>query len=277
MNFNQKEDVFSSTIKFQNDIIFTEITTIRNHLVYSILNNIKIISNFILRQTIDFSNENLQNIINNCGTFFNISTISKSISLLTDNELSTIASTFRASLMNSNFNSICNKIIEPIRVLLTFTKYFYLPVRINYETIPTNLQLLYLKHWLSSVCILISEEHYISKYIETIDSLDVYKNCFKQFLDKDENKRDIICQKMSKLSFEQIKNILIKLPNDQNLLHIFIHDFNNLFINMCIEIIQKFCPNYNVVRNINPKYNGIWLSPFDSDVKEQLDKLYTLF
>lgn len=46
-----------------------------------------------------------------------------------------------------------------------------------------------------------------------------------------------------------------------------------LFYNISNDIIHKFCPNYKVAYYINKAYDGTWISPLESDVNNQFDKI----
>lgn len=266
---NHKDDIFSFNVQFRNDIIFTEISTIRLHLLHALTENMKIIVNLIERQTIDY-NEYFKKQLN-AGAFFNMSTISKSIIPFTDEELMIIASSFRNTIAKSKFSTVCNKTVDPLETLKYFTKYFYIPVRLDYNTIPQTLQIFYLKQWLSIICIIFSVDSYVDKYQQSIPEIEIYKTCFNQFLDKD--KKEVMCSKISTIDVQSIDKFLVNNLNESVKIQVFYHCLNKLFINANIEIIRRFCPNFNVVKNINPKCDGDWISPFDEDVNFQIQQL----
>ena len=41
---------------------------------------------------------------------------------------------------NGKYKEYCQKVADPVKVLKQFTKYYYIPVRIDYNSIPENVQ-----------------------------------------------------------------------------------------------------------------------------------------
>ena len=72
---------------------------------------------------------------------------------------------------------LVSKISDPVNLLLYFTKYLYIPVRLDFNTIPDGLKLKYLKQYIVCMCILFNN-NYIDKYISTLPELDIYKRCW---------------------------------------------------------------------------------------------------
>lgn len=267
--FKKNEDIFTFSVQFENDVLFTEMKIIRTHLIHMFTTNMELVTNLIKRQPIDYSSH--ASALNNAGAFFNLSTISKSIGSFTDEELYKLASTFHTSVSSSKFSMLTGKINDPIQTLLHFTKYMYVPSRLDFSSIPASMQLIFLKQWLSTVCILVSVSQYTDKFMSIVPVLEIYKGCLTQFLDKEKGLE--MCQKIKTIGISSIDDMLLSKLNEKNRLLVFIQTLNKLVFNINIEIVQKFCPNYNVVKGINPGCDGAWVSPFDEDVNIQIKKL----
>jgi hypothetical protein len=264
--FTQKsEDIFNFTIQFKNDIIFTESREVIYSLVYALINNIDIIGE--LNKT-----NNLSEIqIFNAGVLYNTLSISKQIQQVSEEQLYKIATSFRACVSkNKTFSALVAKFTDPVQLLIYFTKYLYIPVRIDFNTIPENLRIVHLKQYLTTLISLYSN-NYVDKFLPIMPTLDKYKQCWDQI-----NQADIgskIYARMKDMSYDIIRSYCLLKPKEDKPTHCFLYGIYQLTLNMSIEIIKKFCPNYHQVKAINPKYDGTWISPIDDDVNCQIQQL----
>lgn len=268
--FSKKiEDIFNNNVNFDTDISFTEMKNISHILIHSLIKNINILMDVYKRQ----NSENTSNInpFQDAGVLYNLSLVLTSINQITDAELAQIANTFKTDMTNSKYKSVSEKIMDPIKHIMYFTKYMYIPVRLNYNTIPSYLQITYLKSWLTVIIILTSKIDYINKYQTVYKNIDIYKRCL-DILQQNEDTRI----KMSNTPLTSIENILSAAPSPNNGLHNYIQLFSKFIFHINIEIINKFCPNFNICQTVNKKYDGVWLSPLDPDVNEQLSKLKSI-
>lgn len=263
------EDIFSNNVNFESEISFTEMKNISYYLIHSLMKNINIVVDLSKRQTID-STSNI-NPFQDAGIFYNLSLVLNSIVSITDGELAQIANTFKVDLMNSKYKNISEKLTDPIKHLEYFTKFMYIPVRLNYNTIPQYLQLTYLKSWLTVLIILTTRSEYINKYQSVYKNIDIYKRCLEVLMNNEDTRR-----KMSNTTVQAIENILTTLAAQNNGLHNFIQLFSKFIFHINIEIINKFCPNFNTCQTINKKYDGIWLSPLDPDVNQQISRIKSI-
>ena len=259
------KNIFEFTIQFKDDPIFTNLQTVRTHLLYSLFSNFSEIHALVLSQ-------NIQQYPQNAGNFFNLLTSVDSIKKFNEEQLTKIAATFMRSLQNSSFSTIVNKITDPLQCLIYFLKYFFIPVRLDFNTIPSNLQLQFTQTYLTAVVLSIVTRDVYQKYNELIQNMEIYNKCINRFLD--EKKGLNTCDKAkSRLTFTVVDKYLNSRPDNSNPEQVFITNFNKLFIYSSIEVVKKFCPNYNVVKTANQKYDGSWLSPFDEDVNTQIKTL----
>ena len=266
--FSKKvEDIFNTNVSFESDISFSEMKNISRILIHSLTKNIEILVKIIKKQTFE-NGATLLNPFKDGGVFYNNTLILKSINILGDDELLQIANTFKTEMQSSKYSSVSDKIQDPIKHLMYFTKYMYIPVRLNYNSIPSYLQTIYLKSWLTVIIILSFREEYINKYSEIYKNLDIYKKCINILLNNEETRI-----KMSNVSLQSVENILETTAAPNNGLHSFIQLFSKLIFHINIEIVNKFCPNYNLCQTVNKNYNGTWVSPLDPDVNNQISKM----
>ena len=109
------KNIFEFTIQFKDDPIFTNLQTVRTHLLYSLFSNFSEIHALVLSQ-------NIQQYPQNAGNFFNLLTSVDSIKKFNEEQLTKIAATFMRSLQNSSFSTIVNKITDPLQCLIYFLK-----------------------------------------------------------------------------------------------------------------------------------------------------------
>ena len=261
-----KNEIFDFTIQFQNDLIFTEIISLRYCILHAITANMDLSKNMIDRQDIDLINGKFAN----AGNFFNNALISNSIKCYTNEEFYAIASTLKADLSKSSkFAFLANKFQDPIKCFIYFTKYLIVPVRLDFNTIPEDKQYVFAKLWLTCISILIKLDSYTSKFMDAIPTLDTYHSCMNQVFAPGNN----IIDALKRIDVVKIEGFITKRFDPNHKLSIFYIVMMKLIFHISVEIIKKFCPNYNICANSNPKYDGSWLSPFDLDVNTQINKL----
>ena len=264
--FTQKtEDIFTFCIQFKNDIIFTETREIIYSLVYSIINNIDVVAELIKENNI----KNLN--IFNAGNLYNTLSVTTQIKQISDEQLYKFASSFRTCVSkNKSFSIIVSKFTDPVQLLLYFTRYLYIPVRLDFNTIPENLKILYLKQYITTLISLYSN-NYIDKFMPIIPTLEKYKQCWEQINGSSDPSK--IYLRMKDMNYDIIRSNCLVKPKDDKATHCFIYGLYALTMDISIECIKKFCPNYYQVKNINPKYDGSWVSPIDDDVNTQIQQL----
>ena len=260
---SKPQDIFEFNMQYKNSIAFTEMKEIMTHLLYTITFNLDIFTKFIEKQRI--KSEDSDNIINNAGDFFNISQTSEIIDLYSDNEFYELCSTFHKSISESKkIGIVARKMEDPVRAFIYFTKYMYIPVRVDVSTIPDKVLLSTAKRWLSILSILVQSTGYTGKYINIFKGLEVYHTCFKQILTNPS-----IRSKFKSQNIEKINSYLANSFDINHKISLFYITLTKLIYSINTEVIHKYCPNYLFVKSINPKYNGVWISPLDPDVNNQ--------
>ena len=262
------KNLFEFSINFRDDQVFTNLSTIRTHFIYAIVNNFSLINQLVQSQPAEVKYPM------NVGNFYNLFSISNVIKKFSEEDIYKIAATFRASLMNSTFSTYAGKVTDPVQCLMYFTKYFYIPVRLDYNTIPDNLKLEFLNTWLTTISLTICSKELVNKYSDIIMKTEVYLNCISQFLHPTKG-LDVCSRARGRLTFQMIDKYL-NCRQDDNAEQIFITVLNKIFIYSNKEIITKFCPNYNTVKTINKKYDRSWISFVDEDINFQINKLMSI-
>ena len=176
-------DIFDSLSNFSSDPIFLNTKLITKHFIFSLLRNF----NVLIRISETTIPENIT-----AGKLFNTLSIVNESNLINEDELMNIANVFKSSIGNSNLKTFSQKIDDPIKHLMYFTKYLYIPVRLEYKTIPEDLQLKFCKVWLTTVCLLIVNSNYYSKFNSIINKLDVYKQCLKTLLTNSDTRMKLL-------------------------------------------------------------------------------------
>ena len=253
MNFQKTEDIFLFSVPFKNDTIFVEIKDIIYSLMYALVNNIDIVGKYSLLMKTNDDSFN----VSNAGNCYNTLFLTNNFEL-TDEEFTKISLSFRNVLNNnSKFKMLVSKIPDSINLIVFFTKYLYIPVRLDFNSIPDGLKIKYCKQYIMTLCILFNN-NYIEKYISTLPELDIYKRCWESLL-KNNKVDENICANMKRAATYAT--------------HVFYNYMFNLLITISLEIIKKFCPNYYQCKEINPKYDGSWVSPLDDDVNVQISQI----
>lgn len=265
---NNSEDIFKYNCVFKDDIIFTELPIIHRHLIYSVIQNIDIFLNITKRQS--FEKEGSSIYFTNAGMLFNVMDITNSIETITPDELYKFATTFRKSLLESKYKEYCQKIVDPIKVLKQFTKYYYIPVRLDYSSIPLDIQDMYLTRFLTVIAILLSNEMYINKLMPIYpELLQKYQDCYITLT----RNPTVVNRLISTNSYDNVERCLLNTTNNNNNLQFFEIGLSKLIIEISIEIVNRMCPSYASAFKINNDFDGIWLDPFDGDVQLQVNHL----
>lgn len=265
---SKQEDIFDYNIQYTNDIVFTEMRTIGYYIIHMLTHNFKIFKGLYDRNSnIDFRSNSP--VFTNAGLFYNAIQLSKAISLYTEQEFNDLCLSFKNSLaMNRSFNALSNRFPDPVKCFIYFTKYFYIPVRMDISSIPEYKQKDFAKYWISTISLLLYIRTYSIKYETIIPTLDTYYNCLESIASRPE-----LVQRFETITLAQIQSYLTHKFDPKHTAAIFYATMMKLIYNICIEIIHKFCPNYSDTKLINPNYDGAWLSPLDSDVFAQIKQI----
>lgn len=276
--FSKNPDIFEAiNVYYVNDNSYVNMEIITYHLLHAIMSNVHHFKNMIKRQNINFESNNI--VFTNAGFFFNHLSINTHAVLYNDSEFNEICVAFQNSLKYSSMSAIANKFDDPIDCFIYFTKYLYIPVRLDISSIPkdpsTKKNLIlrqFAKLYLTTVSILIQLDAYTIKFDGLIADLEKYKTCMRQIFENEKIEAQI-----RNVSVENVVRYIKSAYNPTANTAIFYKILIRLIFNISMEIIQKFCPNYKTVSLINRSFDGTWISPLDTDVNNQILKLKNLF
>lgn len=263
-----KNDIFEYNIQYQNDITFTEMRSVGYYILRMLTFNFDTFKGLWLRNSkIDFKDGST--VFTHAGLFYNAMQVSKAVETYTDNEFYELCLTFKNSISSSRkFSFLSNKFPDPVKCFIYFTKYFYIPVRIDVSSIDENMQKEYAKLWISCVSLLLFIHNYSIKFSAVIPTLETYY----QSLEATSVRPEVVAA-LKTLGVDKIESYLTHKYEPTHKTSIFYTTMMKLIYNASIEIIRKFCPNYPAAKSINPNYDGTWLSPLDTDVNTQIRQI----
>jgi hypothetical protein len=263
-------DIFNLSIKFTDDTPYVELKEIFMELLYSLISNLNIAVIMSKRQNLNSST--LIHPYEHAGELYNQILTNGSDDILIESEFHQIVCSFKTNMSkNKKLGSISNKFSDQYQHMIYFCKYLFIPVRISVSTIPDNLLRILLRVWLSVIMILPFKMDYIHKYSNILYYTDSYIKCLGTLnsiehinvvMNHFKNTNDLEYKVISKTEATHLKGT-----------HIFVKLFSRLVIHSTIEIMDYFCPNIKKCKEINPNFDGRWLSPFDNDYRQQLNQI----
>jgi len=264
------QDIFNYTVQYDNDPAFTEMKSISYYVLRMITFNFdKFLKLWKNNAKVDFRDD--APVFKHAGLFYNAIQVSNAVELFDDNTFYELCLTFKNNLSTSKkFSFLSAKFPDPIKCFIHFTKYFYIPVRIDFSSIPELKQKQFAKLWISVLGILLFAKTYSIKYASVIPTIDTYYEVIEALSSKEE-----LIQALKTKTADTIKTFIEGKFDASHKTSIFYGTMAKLIYNMSIEIIRKWCPNYSEAKNINPSYDGSWLSPLDTDVNNQIKQIQT--
>ena len=193
---------------------------------------------------------------------------------LTDEQFNTIANTFKTYIdknPSTKMSYYAKGINDNVDLLWEFCHYFFVPVRLQHETIPRMMKINSLRKWFTVAFTLPFVRNYTDKYLNAINNIQFLQAIYEKLID-DPNKID----KLKSINDDFAKISIARAYNEQNPTMIFVRICMNIVLMSSIEIMKKYCPNYPECYRINPNYDGTWLSPFDPIYSEHLMELNNL-
>lgn len=193
---------------------------------------------------------------------------------LTDEQFTTVATSFRSYIdrnQSSKMYYYAKGLTDPIECMWEFCHYFFIPVRLQQDTIPKMTKVNSLRKWLTVCFTLPFVRSYTDKYLNAINNVQFLQVIYEKLID-DATK----VEKLMSINDNFAQITVAKIYNDQNPTQIFVRIFMNIMLMSSIEIMKKYCPNYPECYRINPNYDGVWLNPFDPIFSEHLLELNNL-
>ena len=193
---------------------------------------------------------------------------------ITDEQFNNICQTFKNYVdknTSSKMITYAKGINDPVDLMWEFCHYFFVPVRLQHDTIPKMMKINSLRKWITVSFTLPFVRNYTDKYLNAINNIQFLQAIYEKLRD-DPNKID----KLKSINDDFAKISIARAYNESNPTMIFIRICMNIILMSSIEIMKKYCPNYPECYRINPNYDGQWLSPFDPIFSEHLMELNNL-
>jgi len=152
-----------------------------------------------------------------------------------------------------------------------FCHYFFVPVRLNQETIPDTVKIQTLRKWLTIIFTLPFCDEYARKYGSTINNIENISEgrVLLQNPDKIEN---IISQ----VDANWVCTVISESYNPKVFLQSFIRTFMHVALMSSGDILRKYNPFIVDCTKINPSYDGSWVIPLDPMFTDQLFKISSI-
>lgn len=193
---------------------------------------------------------------------------------ITDDQFAQICTTFRAYVdknPDTKMQHHAKGINDEVDLMWEFCHYFFVPVRLQHETIPKIMRINSLRKWISVAFSLPFVKTYTSKYINAVNNIPYCQAIYDKLID-DPGK----IEKLKGIDDSFARISINRMYNESNPTMIFIRICMNMVVLASVEIMKKYCPNYPECYRINPNFDGSWLNPFDPIYSEHLLELNNL-
>lgn len=203
-----------------------------------------------------------------------LSTNTLNKSEITDEQFNMIAETFKKYVDKNTATKMSHYakgINDPVDLMWEFCHYFFVPARLQHDTIPKMMRINSLRKWITISFSLPFVKNYTDKYLNAINNIQFLQAIYDKLVD-DPNK----IEKLMSINDDFAKISIARVYNESNPTMIFIRICMNIVIMASIEIMKKYCPNFPECYRINPNFDGSWLSVFDPIYSEHLMELSNL-
>lgn len=273
----------SNKIKFKEDPKFVHLDETLRILTYVFLHHLDL----WIKLTRKLSANSFNNVYNelnqvDAGKVYNTLMLSQPFdntqrfdSEISDSEYEAVLNTFYSCVRkHKRLSFYCKDIVDPQECMWECTHYFFIPVRLQHNSLPKNVQANSLRKWLNVIFTLPFISQYVRKYETIIPDVTSLEEIYSK-LSEDPNR----VTKFTQIEAEWVYGGIAKTYNKDNGAQHFFRLFMNISLLCSVEILKKYCPNYRACYNVNPNFDGTWLNPFDQqhiDHLQELNKLTTL-
>lgn len=268
MSYNLDLDLDITNVRFQDDPIFVNMDETLRGLSYIYFKYYSVWNK--LKNRYNELQYNVSSGKNDAGYIYN-----KSIVLGTDFDLPAdtykiILNGFKLYMSSTKMKNYVSTDIDEESYAWSLCHYFFVPVRLIRGTIPKQTRFFMLKRWLTTCMTLPRVNPYTNKFKDVIGRFEEMQQKTKT-LDELPNKIQQIENTISKTFIDNtITKKRIATVNDSMLI---LRVSMNVFVLASVEILRKFCPNYEECSKVNPDYNGAWIDPLDSLCSSQITAL----
>jgi hypothetical protein len=205
----------------------------------------------------------------NAGNVFKSFMLIDTTEILPEQVLRTIQNTFMSALSNTTLK----RFIQENDNMFECCKYFFIPARLNVETIPLPIKESSLRNWILIIMTIPFSRIYCDKYHSIINNLQFLYNNYDAL-----EQPTTVSKFTTSLEFEWIKNsVMMEAYTKEHATQVFIRVFMQISLLASIEILKVYNPAIAEANYYNSNYDGAWLIAVDPIHMEHLDKLHLLF
>lgn len=155
-------------------------------------------------------------------------------------------------------------------------KYFIVPIRLNYQTIPPIEKENVLRKWLSTAFTLPFFNTYTNRFSGSYPNpVTLLQKLYSIFLNIKNGEVSFtnVTDNIEKLDDKVIDTFMGPINSENNMMLISFKMVMTIMLFSSIDIVKKYCPNIKECKQINPNYNGSWIDSFDKTVSEQINNI----
>lgn len=269
----------STKIKFRDDPKFIHLDDTLRCLAYVFIHHLDIWISLVQKQLQEDSTRSYLSEPNlDAGKLFNNLLLAQPFNNtflqteLSERQYEIILNTFQqAVLKNKTLAFYAKTFTDPNECMWEFCHYLFIPVRLQYDSIPKDIRIRSLRKWINIVFTLPFIKTYTDKYITTINNANFLQDVYNRLSD-DPSKIERFTQIDTDWTFGTIN----RSYNKDNPTQIFVRLFMNIMLIASVEILKKYCPNFHQCVAVNPDFDGNWLNPFDHQHMDHLQEINKL-
>lgn len=238
-------------VNYENDVYFKHLDIVFKIVVKIGINNMYLILDIIKNDRILRDNIN---IMYNTNNFMNV---------IEYDGLNAIAMDFISECKHNRILSHTVAFVEdesviPWKIMFNACHYFFIPLRINHNSIPESVQFVNLLRWINLIYLIPLSDYYLQQY--NINFL-VEKNYFNTISTVQNDPRAKMIFRNKNLVHKIVENIYMRTDacNKHNTI-IFAKCFAICILKVSQDIIKHYCPNIENYIAINPNFTGQWMT-----------------
>jgi hypothetical protein len=272
---NVSFDFMNTKTKYKDDPCFIHMTeTIRvlTHVVVQHFSKFVRLSKNIKTVVALFPIPDAGDVFNKLVSMIPFASVSNSEFDLTSDEFISMMNTFcKCVSENNHLAHLCKSLTNPEDCVFECCHYFFIPSRVDHNSIPKNERLNFIKKWFVTMFALPFINMYTDKFKESINNIPFLQQIYQKLVE-DPSKMD----KFATIDQKFIYQTISRAYNENNPTQIFLRTYMNVSLIANMEILQKWCPNIKECMNINPTFDGRWINPFDNTFNDQITQIKTI-
>ena len=205
--------------------------------------------------------------------FFNHLMKSSGTEELSVSMLNIIANTFMEAIKETPvLKRYADTKTDPVMGMWKFCHYFFVPVRLNDESIPQDVKIESLRKWLTTIFVIPFNAEYCSKYSSVVKKYTLISE------GRDKLTQNAVVQFKDNIKVDWINKIIAEYYVGKATFTLeFVRLTMHVALLSSIDILKKYNPFVKEACAINPNYDGRWVPSFgDEMVNTQLKKINEL-